>query len=244
MSGNVIVKRAVLQNQDTVLIQAPRGTHSMSVSSAEMVAGYDYNYQKLLDEARIQADKILAEAEDERKKLFAASKASGFEEGYSHGELQAQQDAKATCDTLIQSAESIVFTANTERQRLLSSTLPILTDVVMTSVKTIIQREMLIERVDVSRTIEDLLKYVIEGTRIEVRVNPDDYDSVLRLRPKIQGEKFGEWDVMVIADPNLDVGGCTIRSDSGYVDSSMDAKLTKLREVVERHLGRIIDDHA
>ena len=92
------------------------------------------------------------------------------------------------------------------------------------------------ERVlDVGR---NALRHLSERRRVTLVVNPDDLELVSECVEQLQSELGGIEHLAVQSDRRIGRGGAIARTDSGEIDSGLDAQLSRAREIVAAALAR------
>jgi flagellar assembly protein FliH len=96
------------------------------------------------------------------------------------------------------------------------------------------------ERVlDVGR---NALRHLSERRRVTLVVNPDDLELVSECVDQLQSELGGIEHLAVQSDRRIGRGGAIARTDSGEIDSGLDAQLSRAPEIVAAALAREITD--
>jgi len=201
--------------------------------------------------AKVQCDEERERTQRECEELIEAARLEalgvidvarriGHVEGYQTGYEAGLHEAQGQIEERVQEIEGILQKTETERIRLFGNVAQVLTDIVTTSVKQVLQREMQIAPADIVSTVEQLLQYVIESTRVEIRVNPSDFETATAAHPRWRGMRFGAWDMVIVPDTDISVGGCVIRSDVGRVDARVETKLELLEQSLRAEIERSV----
>lgn len=178
---------------------------------------------KLLEDARTQAIAIADEARSE-----------GYNAGFENGRIEAQSEFAEKYNSIITAAEKLVCDIEDDRTRRLREISEVVVQLTMESIRTLLSRELELEEPNIEAVVSDLIQYVIESTRIEVRVHPADAKSAMTAHPKWVGMKFGDWEVVIVPDLHVGRGGCEIRSHLGRVDAKIDTELELLEEAIRK----------
>ncbi len=86
-------------------------------------------------------------------------------------------------------------------------------------------------------TVRGALRRLVERERVIVLVNPDDLDLVRETTGTLLAELGGMEHLEVQADRRVPHGGAIVRTAEGEVDATLDTKLNRAREVLERELS-------
>jgi type III secretion protein L len=176
-----------------------------------------------LVEARAEARRLLAEAEQESAELRESTRAAArelreaaYQEGREAALLELNQlllDAHARRDAALAEAERDVLRLAVKLAekiigREITSDPAALADIVSTALRNARQHEMLV-----------------------VRVNPSDLAEVQSRRERLDPAGRARF-LDLVADPRVSRGGCIIESESGTIDAQLDTQL----RVLERAL--------
>ncbi|HUA04104.1 MAG TPA: FliH/SctL family protein [Solirubrobacteraceae bacterium] len=95
--------------------------------------------------------------------------------------------------------------------------------------------------VEPSRVIDvgrNALRHLSDRRRVTLVVNPDDLELVSECVEQLQSELGGIEHLGVQSDRRIARGGAIARTDSGEIDSGVDAQLGRAREIVAAALAR------
>jgi flagellar assembly protein FliH len=85
--------------------------------------------------------------------------------------------------------------------------------------------------------VRGALRTIIERERVTLLVHPDDLDLMRSAVADVAGSLGGIEHVEVQEERRLGRGGAIVRTSFGEVDASIEAKLERVRSVVEQELG-------
>lgn len=200
--------------------------------------------EQVLEEARQQAEDIVGRAEDEARSIRDEAEKAGYADGFRTGQEIALEETRSACTEQVERAAQLVRVAADDRLKWLGQLGGPLTAIVMSAVRDLLQRELATQHADIEHMVDDLLRYMMDSTKVEVRVHPDDFEVAAAGHPKWQHAKLGEWDVSVVPDANIHPGGCELQSEVGRVDATVETKLelleTTLRSLMERSVSEFV----
>lgn len=218
--------------------RAPVGDAAGRVVREHLLAAAQAEADALRSQARAEAEAVLAEAMRERDRVWEEARAAGFDEGLRQGRAEAAEELERERKSLQDTWTAALRAMEAERERWWQTLPASLAAVCMEAIRSLIRRELVAAPSDVEQMVGDLLRLVSESTRAEVRVHPSEYDAAIAAHPRWRLGRLGEWDVVVIPDPQVSPGGCEIRSDRGRVDARLETKLELLQPALERVLAR------
>lgn len=174
---------------------------------------------------QMQIENQEAEFEKRLKEELERTKERSFKEGVEKG----HQEVEASLNELkIQVGRSLhlleeehhrfkSFLANTEKE--LSST-------AIEVAKEVIKKEVAINSADVAVALSKaLMKELADASKLEIKVNPKDYESVKQSVGSMEHIKVG-------TDDAIAAGGVIILSDAGNLDGTIATRLEKIKHVM------------
>ena len=181
---------------------------------------------KILDEAEEQADAIINRAKEEAGQQYEDLLSSYMKQGYEEG----RQTAERECDEL-KSALSRQIEENEERyEKQVSELEPAFVEVLikyiekLTGIYTSDRNEVIMHCIHQAMTKQTPCRNFI------IRVSPHDYGTVLNSKPEILLWLPDGSQIEVVEDKMLTEGGCLIETDTRIFDCSVD---TQLKSVIE-----------
>lgn len=196
------------------------------IAEATMIA------ERTLLETRAKADEILQAARIEADVIRAEAQKLGHDDGYRDGQRRAAAEFEQRQTEEHQRMSDLAQSLEAQRVEQLSQMKPVLLQLAIESVRRVLQRELQLASPDISNIVQELLQYVIQGTSVQVRVHPDDFQQARVAQPKWQLAKFGDWVISVVPDATLAPGDCEIHADTGWVDGKIRTRLAELERAL------------
>jgi len=193
--------------------------------------------QKKLEELRVEAGKILDDAEEQAEEIINNAKAeaetqyesliqSYMEQGYEEG----RQTATKECDELKASLEQRIKETEDNYEKQVSELEPAFVEVLikyiekLTGIYTSDHTEVIMHVIHQAMTKQTPCRNFI------IRVSPHDYGTVLNSKPEILLWLPDGSQIEVVEDKMLSEGGCLIETDARIFDCSVD---TQMRSLIE-----------
>ena len=173
---------------------------------------------------------VRAEAEQIRAQAWAAGEA----EGRAAGLAAARNDAAPALGALGTAVQAISdvraqFVAELEQDAVELAFR--LTEQILAGVLTVEPERVL----DVAR---NALRHLLDRRHVTLVVNPDDLELVSECVEQLQSELGGIEHLSVQSDRRVARGGAIARTESGEIDSGIEAQLARAREIVAAALAR------
>ena len=199
---------------------SPRPLEAIPDPSARVLRAADYTAlvqaQALLDEARAQADAILAGAQE----AFEAERRRGYEDGKQEALLD---QAEKMIETV---GRTVDYFAGVENE---------MVDLVMSAVRKVV--DGFDDRDKVMIVVRNVLAVVRNQKHMTLRLNPDDVEVVRARINDILAEYPGIGYLDLMADARLAQGACILESEIGMVEASLEGQISALQGAFQRTLG-------
>jgi len=188
---------------------------------------------------RAEAEKqaLLADAERELNQLREQTYTAAFQEGFSSGMEQAEQEQEAVLREKAAVAEKLINDAKSQFDSSLLALPGVVAAVVRTALQTLLQRELTTQPADIEKLVREMLEFVVEQSSVEVRVSLDEFDHVSQQLSRRGASGYGEWQLKVVPDVDVAPGGCVLKTPNGRADARIETRV----ELVEAELTRIIE---
>jgi len=201
----------------------------------------------ILEQARRQAERMLADAAAECQRLgeqarqagYQAGLAAGAEEGRDLGRQDAtrkfeQQLARAG-RALAEAAEQLAA----RKARMLAEARQDLVRLALAVAEKVLRRELAADPDACARAVEAAVELAGRASRLTIRVNPADLELVRSVAPQLVARLAGQAEVQVVADEQVENGGCRLAAfrETGQ-PSEIDATIrTQLDRLAAELLG-------
>ena len=182
---------------------------------------------------------VRAEAEQIRAQAWAAGEA----EGRAAGLAAARTDAEPAVAALSASLQAI----DELKAQMIVELEEDAVEMALRLAEQIIAGVLSVEPERVLDVGRNALRHLSDRRRVTLVVNPDDLELVSECVDQLQSELGGIEHLGVQSDRRIGRGGAIARTDSGEIDSGIDAQLGRAREIVAAALARepsALDDEA
>lgn len=213
------------------------------------VAAKEKRAAALVKKARVESEKILQQAKNERNRLMAEARQEcvelredaarlGHEEGLRRGEEEGRDEAKKAMKDAIQNAnkqaEKTLKDAKDATSDYLSKAEEDVTSIALAVVEKILPQHF----IDVPQVILPLVQKALEKVKdqkeINIHVAPDVYDLVLLARDEFRSRLTGTGaELTITSDESLVPGDCVIETPNGGVDARLQTQIELIRQAIE-----------
>lgn len=170
----------------------------------------------IIDAARKEAERTAEEA----KAAYEEEKKRGFAEGLEEGRME------MAMNMLHSASESV---------NMISSMEDSIIDVVIRSVRTIIGD--LDDNEVVERLVKRALQYVRDQKKVTIRLNPEDAETMEDKLGAITRDFPSSVRFEIVPDARLDRKMCTMETEMGIVDASLEKQLNYIESALRSEVG-------
>jgi flagellar assembly protein FliH len=182
------------------------------------------NYKK-----RKKTEDILKDAHQKAALL----EREAYEKGFAQGEKDGLELGEKKAIKVIENIENLFIEIHHLKKEILKQYEKRTLELIFTIAKKIIHDQIELDEKAIKNTVFKALNLTAEKTEIILRVNPEDFDFVERLRPEFF-TKFKELkSIIVTSDPSITRGGCFLETACGDVDATVETQLEKIYQSLE-----------
>lgn len=198
--------------------------------------------QKIRDDARAEADKLIADTKRDAEETLAKARKDGYDDGYADGKEAGIKDGREHIEDEL---ADIVRQANDKAQKTIQDAKEQTAEYFVRAEDDIARIvNMAIEKVlpdlflDMPQAIlpavREAIKHVRDQKEIKVHVEPYSYDLILMARSEFQSMLTDSTAIIeIISDEALKPGDCVIETPNGNVDARLSTQLELLKSAVQ-----------
>lgn len=207
------------------------GTHR-SETIAFNLEDVQQRAHEILEEARLQAERLLSDAQRQARETLAAAKEQGLAEAQQEidqrVERTAQQLSDTRCRTAIAACENTVQQLAKETAKWLTAYRDQTIELAAKIAEKIVRREMLDNEEVLRVWMEEAIVAMRDMRDIRVIVHPDDFAIAGRFLQQLSKSVPQAASVQVLPDPQVEPGGCLVKSSHGQIDQQLEIQLQRL----------------
>lgn len=174
----------------------------------------------------------IAAAQAEAEAIRAAARAAGHADGLEAGLAEGRGQVEAAVAALTAAAAAIDSTRAEAAAALERDAV----ELALALAEKVVAGALAVEPERVLDVVRGALRRMGERRQVTVLVHPGDLDAVRAAAPALAAELGGIEHCEVQAERRLARGSAIVRTDEGQVDASVEAQLTRARELVEAEL--------
>ena len=182
------------------------------------------NYKK-----RKEAEDIVKKAQEKAALL----EREAYEKGFAQGEKDGLDLGEKKALKVVENIENFFTEMSNLRKEILKQYERQILELIFSIAKKIIHHQIGSDEKAIEDTVLKALHLAVEKSKIALRVNPEDFDYVERLRPEFFA-KFKELkSIVVTSDPSITRGGCFLETPYGDVDARIETELEMIYQCLE-----------
>lgn len=200
--------------------------------------------QRLIAQAKQQAEKILADARTEREQLIAGAAeegrteghaqghTEGLEEGRKSGREQAIQQAHEEFSNLQQTWTESLASFNAQRDDILDDARDAVLELAIEIAQRVIARAIAADPASVREQLAKAIELAAHASRLVIAVHPDDIPIVEEALPELMRTLANSAHTEITPDPALQPGSCVIQTPAGEIDASIETQINRIVEAL------------
>lgn len=195
------------------------------------------NAEKIIQDAKEKAEDIINKAEEEKETIISDSneaskqiKEDAKKQGYSDGVLEGKTDGLNQMNKHIEEAKEIKQNALKEKKDTAKSLEKEMIQLVITSIKKIINHEIQEDHTLLLNLIEKGVEKSTYTESLTIRVNPEDYDTINSSKNKIYMMTQGIDSIEIKQDPGLKLNSIIIETGSGTINAGVETQITQIEQ--------------
>ncbi|MDY7036727.1 MAG: FliH/SctL family protein [Thermodesulfobacteriota bacterium] len=180
-------------------------------------------------EKRKEAENILQEA---RKKIDLIEQ-EAYEKGFSQGEKDGLELGEKKAIKVVEKIENILIEINQLKNDFIEHYEKEILELIFSISKKVTHRQINLDAKAIEGTVLDALHLASDKSNILFRINPEDFDTIEKLRPEFLARFKELKSIVVTSDPSVTRGGCFLETPYGDIDASIETQLEKIHQSLE-----------
>ena len=178
---------------------------------------------------RKEAGDILKDAQQKATLL----EREAYEKGFAQGEKDGLELGEKKAAKIVENIEKLFLEIGRLQKEILEEYERGSLEIIYTVAKKILHDHIELDEKAIKNTVSMALNLTAEKSEIVLRVNPEDFDFVERLRPEFFTQFKELKSIMVTAEASITRGGCFLETPCGDVDATIETQLEKIYQSLE-----------
>jgi flagellar assembly protein FliH len=210
-----------------------------SVLSVDGRRSTDLNINKGVMDVKLEADALKKDAEailENARKMAARIEAEAYDQGYAQGQKDGEALGRRQYETRCSRLKDVIGAIQSQADAILNRYEPQLVRLCMEISRHIVHHEIEIMPETITLSIKEALKQVVEGSELNIRLNPRDAELAHDFVEK-EIRVTGGHPVNITPDSRISAGGCIIETDFGLIDATVDGKWQAVVSAIKKTLN-------
>jgi flagellar assembly protein FliH len=190
--------------------------------------------RNIIQEAEASAGTTIEEAKSRSQDIFRQARERGRSDGADEVRGQAERRYQASAQML----SSFIEQMKKREAELMQSLSPRLADLAIELAEKIIHKKLEQDSSPVARQAEWAIAKILEREKLLIRVNPSDEESMKEHKTTLTEMFDGIDKIEVIADTDVERGGCIVETDLIKVDAQPHTQLKAARNLLEDEIEK------
>lgn len=173
---------------------------------------------------------------------IAAIEQEAYEKGFAQGEKDGLELGEAKAAKVLEKIEGLLEEVRRAKSDMIRENEHNITALVFEIARKVIHSQVEYDDTAVKGPIMNALMLTAEKDQVVLKVNPEDFAYVEKLRPQLSSEHRPLRSVTIHSDPTVGRGGCLLETSGGDIDASLDTQLEMIRQSIRELYGRGGDD--
>ena len=168
------------------------------------------------------------------KKRVAILEQEGYEKGFAQGQNDGFEMGEKKALKVIENVENLLIEMNRFKFNILKRHEKEILEIIFAIAEKIIHYQIDTSDEIIKESIVQALRLTVDKSQVVLRVNPEDYDYVEKLRPDLFSKIKDMKSIIVNSDTSISRGGCFLETNNGDVDATVETQLEKIRHCLTR----------
>jgi len=203
------------------------------IRSVQPLSLYSFNLPEQTEESQlVEEPQPEPEPENSLEEQLHTMEREAYTRGFEAGERAGIELGQQKIRPLLRQLSSILEELKQFKERYYADKERELVELVIAIAKKIIHTELSLNQNIVAQVVRAAVKAINKAESIVIKVNPDDLDYVLQLKPELLSSLREENGVSIEADPHIGKGGCLIQSNHGEVDARIEEGMRVIESIM------------
>ncbi|HIJ90414.1 MAG: FliH/SctL family protein [Desulfobulbaceae bacterium] len=177
-----------------------------------------------------EAAEILRQAGDQAESL----RQEAYDQGFAKGEAAGKAAGLAQYEKQQEELGALFTALNGERESVLLQHEESMLALITAMVDRLVYHEVSVNPLVIQACLKKAMEFVVENSTVQIHLHGDDFGRLKKASLENSRLIEGKNRIQLVEDPNIDVGGCFLKTDFGEIDATMENCKTRLYAAVEQ----------
>ena len=201
-------------------------------------AGQAVVYDRLIAKQRRRAQEFVerelmrSEIDSQRQidKEYEIKLQDKFEEGKNEGIEICNEENKARVESALETLKEIIRDINDKRMKVIENAEKDVLEIAAFLAEKVILEKVSLEKDIVIDMVRDTLKYVSGESKLKLKLNPEDIETVQNVKEDLLSEFESISEIDLVEEKGMVKGGCVIETASGIIDSDIRTRFDSIKK--------------
>jgi len=189
------------------------------------------------DIAMAEAVEIMRQAGEQAEKL----KDEAYAEGLARGEGEGRAAGLAQYEKQLEKFGAVFAALNVELESILRQHEETVLALITTMVDRLVYHEVSVNPLVIQTCLKKAMEFVVENSTVQIHLHGDDFNRLKKASLENSRLIEGKNRIQLVEDPNIEVGGCFLKTDFGEIDATMENRKARLYAAVEQAFLAAVD---
>lgn len=177
-----------------------------------------------------EAAEILRQAGAEAEKI----REEAYAEGLAKGEAEGKAAALAQHAQQLEELAALLTALDGEQEAVLRQHQENMLALITTMVDRLVYHEVSVNPLVIQACLKKAMEFVVENSTVQIHLHGDDFARLKRASLENSRLIEGKNRIQLVEDPNIEVGGCFLKTDFGEIDATLENSKARLYAAVEQ----------
>lgn len=231
----------IIKSVDNSLEQFSIGTKKICNKDEKLG---EYEDLELLKDAKAEANKILQDAQENATSLVEKTKENikkiekeayekAYNEAFEQGKKEAWDFVNLEAKKIYASCKEVLGEIQEIKNNLYQETEKDMVELVIDLAEKVVSKQLDIDKETIVEIVKDACEEKRDAQLFVIYANPEEIEILREKEEYITSELDPNSKIRIIADSNVELGGCYIENEAGYVDASLKTRLENLEMIIK-----------
>lgn len=179
---------------------------------------------------------------NEIKEAVELRESEGYERGFIQGEKDGFELGEQKSIKVLENMERFFESVRQMKPQILKQYEKEILDIIFSIARKITHVQIGLNHQVIRETIINCIECATEKSEVILRIHPDDFNYVEKIRPELFDKFKAMKSIQVKADSTMERGGCILETPCGDIDARIETQLEKIAESLDMAFSECSDE--
>ncbi len=205
----------------------------LNMRSRDIIAEAEQKALRILEYAKSEAEFLRSKLRKEALNEAETIKNTAYQEAYEKGTREAIEEARNEAELIREQARMVLKQAEEIRKQTLESLEQEIINLAVEIAEKVLNAKLELDPQIVVDLASESIKMLKERDKVILLVNPDEVGLYEDRRYELEKELSPKGELHIIADHEIEPGGCVVETEYGYIDAQLKTRWKALLDNLE-----------